>query len=78
MNSVITFYTTVTSCSTTYQLEPEIGREIARGADIQILPEHLTKVSNGNVGYGNERTCTHCGFKTSEDFKYCPKCGRPL
>ena len=65
-------------CNAAYQLDPAIGREIARGADIQILPEHLTKVSNGNVGDGNERTYTHCGFKTSEDFQYCPKCGRPL
>jgi predicted amidophosphoribosyltransferase len=65
-------------CGTVYQLDQEIGNAIAKGNDVQIRPEHLTKISNGNAGYGDEKTCGYCGYKTDEDFQYCPKCGRPL
>ena len=65
-------------CDTVYQLDPAIGNAVARGADVQIRSEHLTKISNGNVSQGYEKTCGYCGYKTGEDFQYCPKCGRPL
>ena len=72
------YFVRMNCCNTTYQLDASIGRELLRGADIQIQPEHLTKIARGNAAYAEERTCAYCGFKTSEDFQYCPKCGRPL
>ena len=65
-------------CGTLYQLDPEIGRAVERGSDVQILPEHLTKISNGTMNSGGEKTCGYCGYKTTEDFQFCPKCGRPF
>ena len=46
----------------------------ARGEDVEILPEHLRRVQNQYYGYTQKR-CRNCGFSTTEDFEYCPKCG---
>jgi len=74
------FYVRTNCCGTVYALDPEIGKELLRGAQLEVKPEHLKKVSEG---YGQQRTekvarCTSCGYQTNEDFQYCPKCGRPL
>ena len=38
-------------CNTLYALDPVIGIRIARGEDIEILPEHLTEVQTaGEAG----------------------------
>ena len=67
-----------------YELDPEIGRRIARGEDVEILPQHLQRV-NPQYGYGFEngsgntiKRCSNCGYTTTEDFEFCPKCGRRL
>ena len=71
-------------CNTVYELNPEIGKRIARGEDVEILPEHLSRVGNvggngyGGYGYSAYKRCANCGFETTEDFEYCPKCGRRL
>ncbi len=39
-----------------------------------ILSQHLSRVQNQGYGYSYKR-CRQCGFMTSEDFGYCPKCG---
>lgn len=72
------YFVKTNCCDTVFQLDSAIGKALSRGADIQIRAEHLTKVSNGRSAYGTEKTCTYCGFKTAEDFQFCPKCGRPL
>ena len=36
-----------------YELDPEIGRRIARGEDVEILPQHLQRV-NPQYGYDFE------------------------
>ena len=53
---------------------------IERGEDVRILPEHLQKVENGRSGYhyGGYKRCTNCGYETTEDFVFCPKCGMRL
>ena len=73
-----------TCCNTLYELDPEIGRRIARGEDVEILPQHLQRV-NPQYGYGFEngsgntiKRCSNCGYTTTEDFEFCPKCGRRL
>lgn len=68
------YYVQSTCCNTVYSLDPEIGRQIARGERIEILPQNLTQVQ---AGYRNcYKRCTNCGFETQEDFEFCPKCGQ--
>ncbi len=66
------YYVRSTCCNAVYELEPELGKRIARGEDVRIQPENLTRVLNR--GYTVKR-CKNCGYATEEDFDFCPKCG---
>ncbi len=66
------YYVETTCCNGIYELDPEVGRRIARGEDVQIRQEDLTKVMG--QGYSVKR-CQNCGYTTNEDFEFCPKCG---
>lgn len=74
------YYVQTSCCNTLYELDREIGRRIERGEDVRILPEHLQKVGNGRSGYhyGDCKRCPNCGYETTEDFVFCPKCGTRL
>ncbi len=74
------YYVQTSCCNTLYELDREIGRRIERGEDVRILPEHLQKVGNGRSGYryGGYKRCPNCGYETTEDFVFCPKCGTRL
>ncbi len=39
------YYVQTTCCNALYELDPEIGRRIARGEDVEILPQHLQRVN---------------------------------
>ena len=65
-------YVETTCCNTVYELDPEVGKHIARGDDVQIRQEDLTRVMS--QGYSVKR-CQNCGYTTDEDFEFCPKCG---
>ena len=68
------YYVQNTCCDTVYSLAPEIGKQVARGDNVEILPEHLIKVQ---AGYKSRfKKCGNCGFETQEEFEFCPKCGR--
>ncbi len=67
------YYVQTSCCGTIYELDPEIGKAIARGEQAEIRPEHLSRVNQG--GYSYRKHCSRCGYETSEDFEYCPKCG---
>lgn len=68
------YYVKTTCCNTIYSLDPELGRRIARGEDVEILPQNVTQVQ---AGYKNRiKSCDNCGFETQEDFEFCPKCGK--
>ena len=56
------------------ELDPEVGKAIARGEQVEIQPGQLTKIGSGNGGQTYKR-CRSCGYETKEDFEYCPKCG---
>ena len=64
------FYVESSCCGSLFQLNEEIGRRIAAGEDVEILPEHLTPV------HGRTSKRCACGYTTMEDFGFCPKCGR--
>ena len=66
------YYVETTCCHAIYELDGEVGRRIARGEDVEILHEDLTRVMHG--GYAAKR-CKNCGYSTDEDFEFCPKCG---
>ena len=66
------YYVETTCCNTVYELDPEVGKRIARGDDVQIRQEDLTRVMG--QGYSVKR-CQNCGYTTDEDFEFCPKCG---
>ena len=56
------YYVQSTCCNTVYALDPEIGRAIARGENVEIRPEHLTEVQ---AGYRSRfKRCSNCGFET--------------
>ena len=68
------YYVQTSCCNSVYELDPEIGKAIARGETVEIKPEHLSKVDQG--GYSRHcKRCSNCGYETAEDFEYCPKCG---
>lgn len=75
------YYVRTTCCNTTFELDAEVGRKIARGENVEILPEHLLRLGgNDRFGYisPGKHICSNCGYETEEDFQYCPKCGKPF
>jgi hypothetical protein len=69
------YYVQTSCCNTLYELAPEIGKAIARGQQVEIQPEHLTRVSRGSSSFMYKH-CSQCGYETAEDFEFCPKCGK--
>lgn len=72
------YYVQTSCCNTIYELDATIGRQIERGEDVRILPEHLRRAGNGRTGYTGYKRCANCGYETTEDFVFCPKCGARL
>lgn len=68
------YYVQTSCCNTVYELDPEIGKRIAKGEDVEILPQHLYRTQNQGYNY-SVKQCRSCGFTTTEDYEYCPKCG---
>ena len=69
------YYVRMSCCGTVYELDPDIGKAIARGAKIEIQPRHLRRAGYAQRGPVRKR-CPRCGYTTLEDFEFCPKCGR--
>ena len=74
------YYVQTSCCNTLYELDREMGRRMERGEDVRILPEHLKIVGNGKSDhhYSGCKRCQNCGYETTEDFVFCPKCGMRL
>ena len=70
------YYVRMSCCNAVYQLGPEIGKRIAKGENVEIQPEHLTRAGGGWQQWNLEKHCMNCGFSTNEDYEFCPKCGR--
>ena len=66
------YYVRTTCCNSLYELNPEVGKRIARGEDIEIRESDLIPLSGSRR---NIRRCGRCGFSTEENFTYCPHCG---
>ena len=77
------FYVQMTCCGTVYELDPEVGRAILRGQQVDIAQSDLKLVQEGSSrphyaqgADGTRKKCSGCGYETEEDFEFCPKCGR--
>ena len=68
------FYVQTSCCNTLYELDPEIGKRIAKGESLEIRPDDLTMVNIPGYSITYKR-CSNCGYVTNEDFEFCPKCG---
>jgi hypothetical protein len=66
------YFVQTTCCNTIYRLNPESGKRIAKGENVEIRPEHLQGMERAG---SRIKRCGQCGFATTEDFEYCPKCG---
>ena len=42
------YYVQTSCCGTVYELDPETGKAIARGEEVEILQSHLTRVMHGS------------------------------
>ena len=67
------YYVRTTCCNTLYELNPEVGKRIARKENVEIQESDLYLCNQGRRQ--TYKRCGHCGFSTTENFDFCPKCG---
>ncbi len=68
------YYAETGCCHTLYELDNNVGKRIARGEPVQIQLQDLR-----NAGYSvRMKRCGSCGFRTLENYDFCPKCGQRL
>lgn len=72
------FYVKMTCCGSVYELNRETGMKILRGQAADIGESDLSLVQRGAGNLAGEGSCPDCGCRLSEDFSYCPQCGRKL
>lgn len=79
------FYVKMSCCGAMYELNPEVGKALLHGQQVDIAQSDLTLVQEGNRrstcedgAYKVWKKCVRCGYETKEDFEYCPKCGGRL
>lgn len=76
------YFVKTSCCHSLYQLDPRVGKAIAKGKEAEITPKDLVLIQKGmdaRQEAKNHKFCIHCGYATTdEDFAYCPKCGNLL
>lgn len=71
------YYVQMSCCNTVYELDGEKGKKLSRREPVEIEEGDLTLVQSGQrSAEWNKRQCSHCGYETTEDFEYRPKCGQ--
>lgn len=71
------YYVQMSCCNTIYELNADKGKKLSRKESIEITEQDLTIIETGRrTSQWNQRSCANCGYATSEDFEYCPKCGQ--
>lgn len=79
------YFVRMSCCGTTYRLDPEVGKVIARGGQVEIQPQDLQESAAQQAGVNpwtnapaDKKVCSHCGYEAAPDFDFCPKCGNKL
>ena len=71
------YYVQMSCCNTVYELDGEKGKKLSRREPVEIEEQDLTLVQSGRRNEEwYKRQCSRCGYETTEDFEYCPKCGQ--
>ena len=70
----IKYYAQSSCCKSIFILDNEKGKMIKNGEEVIIEDSDLTIVNE----YESIKNCRTCGYQTSQDFDYCPKCGNKL
>ncbi len=73
----VEYFVTSTCCGTVYSIDKSLGKRIQRGEDVTLKEEDLYPTGRQD-GRREASRCPSCGYITSYDFDYCPKCGRKL
>ncbi|HWT74400.1 MAG TPA: zinc ribbon domain-containing protein [Mobilitalea sp.] len=69
------YYVKSTCCNMMYEIDYELGKRLQRGEQITLTENDLHAMNHG--GYAT-RYCRNCGYPSSPEFDYCPKCGSKL
>lgn len=70
------YYVKMECCGAGFEIPVELGRDIK---DKKITDIDPSKLEFSDPVYGPKiRRCPDCGFETTEDYYYCPKCGSLL
>ena len=67
------YYALSSCCHTVFSIEKAFGMAISKGEKITLKEDDLLILST------TERRsyyCEDCGYMLTEDFTYCPKCGK--
>ena len=68
------YFVKTSCCNGVCDISKELGQKIEKGQVTEINPGDL----QFSFRYRVFKQCTNCGFSTSEEFEYCPKCGNHL
>ncbi|HBR31336.1 MAG TPA: zinc ribbon domain-containing protein [Clostridiales bacterium] len=66
------YFVKTTCCGSICEIDSELGKAIEKGTQRELDLGSL----NFQKRQGGTLRCSGCGFVTSEDFVFCPKCGR--
>lgn len=88
------YFVETNCCETVYELNPEVGKAIARGEEPEIMGNDLRMIKEGKKPFAYERRqaegtarpgdpdaklrCPICKQEVPGNFNYCPNCGQRL
>lgn len=71
------YYVQMSCCNTIYELNADKGKQLSWKESIKITEQDLTIIeTERRTSQWKQNSCANCGYETSEDFEYCPKCGQ--
>ncbi len=70
------FYVRTSCCGAICGISPQEGEALDEGDLKKLEVKKLPLVAPG--GAVRLKVCASCGYETSQPFRFCPMCGRPL